>query len=55
MNEMPHRRRHHMPFCAETDFEDLERDPRIVALAGAIREERRVGRRDRRSPQADGG
>ena len=55
MNEMPHRRRHRMPFRAETDFEDLERDPRIMALAGAIREEHRAGRRDRRRPRADGG
>ena len=37
------------------DLDKLERDLRIMALAGAIRDERRAGRRDRRGPQADGG
>ena len=35
-------------------LEELERDPRIVALAGTIRDERRAGRQSRRGPQADG-
>lgn len=55
MNEMPHRRRHRMPFCAERDIEKLKRDPRIVALVDDICEERRASRRGRRRPQADGG
>ena len=37
------------------DVEELERDRRIMALAAAIRDERRAGRRIRRDPQADGG
>jgi len=37
------------------DVEELERDRRIMALAAAIRDERRAGRRIRRGPQADGG
>lgn len=37
------------------DIEELERDPRMLALAGAIREERRARRRTRRGARAGRG
>lgn len=37
------------------DIEELERDPRVLALVGAIRDERRVRGRGRRSTHSGGG